>query len=204
MKQLNIKNILIGLSYFTLHSVAQGQVVYSFAETTNGNVVATLSGSFDTNGLTLLTDGINVIDTTPNFVVGNRSQLAATDEVNQQYDVYDLGQNFDSGLGVLPGGVQSVDPDSHTLSFSFGYANQYLLIGGGLANNAIFNPTGAVFGTMTWNGVSLNDMGLGHLTTTPQVVYQNNDTISFVTVPEPSSSMILGLGTMLFTLKRRR
>ncbi len=196
MTSFNIKNIVLGLSSVLLHSMAQGQVVYSFAETTSGDVVATLSGSFDTSSLTFFQDGLNAMDSTPNFIAGSNTQLFVSDEVNNDYDVYELGSSFGSGL--------TANPDSHTLAFSFGYSGEYLVIGGGVANNAILNPTGAKFGTMTWNGVSLNDIGLGSLTTSPKVVYQNNGTISFVTVPEPSSSLLLLIGGVLSTIKRSR
>ena len=61
--------------------------------------------------------------------------------------------------------------------------------------------------TFIWENTTLAAIGLGALSNTPEIVYTagTGDTISFVSVvPEPSSIMMLALGALGFTLRRKR
>ena len=61
--------------------------------------------------------------------------------------------------------------------------------------------------TFIFENTTLAAIGLGALSNTPEIVYTagTGDTISFVSVvPEPSSIMMLALGALGFTLRRKR
>jgi hypothetical protein len=102
-------------------------------------------------------------------------------------------------------------PSSHTTTESFGYTGDQLYVPGATPLNAsAYTPAAGM--SMTWSGMSLADIGLGSLSTTPMTVWNNPNAagdvgaIQFVGSPitEPSSSLLLGLADLRFISRRKR
>ena len=182
---------LMGL--LALSNSAEAVVLVTFSQSGN-DVVATLSGSLllpqdsDRN----LDDSLGALDAS-----GTTNSLYYLFSSPATYDEYTNGQSFASGL--------SQTPNSFSGSVGFGYAFEYILVEGSSSPGGTLSPTG----TWTWNNTTLAAIGLGSLMSTPVIVHRmafsSDDTIQFVsTVPEPSSSVLLGLGATALLFQRRR
>lgn len=181
------------MGFLALSNAAQAVVLVTFSQSGN-DVIATLSGSLllpqdsDRN----LDDSLGALDAS-----GTINSLYYLFSSPATYDEYTNGQSFASGL--------SQTPNSFSGSVGFGYALEYVLVEGSSSPGDTITPTG----TWTWNNTTLAAIGLGSLTTTPVIVHRlapsSDDTIQFVsTVPEPSSSVLLGLGATALVFRRRR
>lgn len=122
------------------------------------------------------------------------------------YDIYSGGSSTDSDL--------IASPDYFT-GDTFGYTGTQVIANDDIESfdgldddNQIVNVLNPST-TWVWENTTLSDIGLGGLSTTSEVVYTSSagDTISFASttsVPEPSSILMLALGAVGFTLRRRR
>ena len=189
------RNLLIAgaLSLLALSNCTQAVVIVTFAQS-GSNVTATLSGSLNLPpvGDRFFDDSNAAFDN----VSGSTTSLFAGKTGAPFGDIYGSGLSFSSGI--------SQNPDSFNGPFSFGYTNTFLTVEGSSLPGGTVTPTG----TWTWNNTTLAGIGLGSLTTTPLIVYQaagaGKDTIQFAAVPEPSASVLLGLGATALLLRRRR
>ncbi len=208
----------VAITIMAASNVAEASITISFSQQ-GSDVVAVASGSLrtaefvtnDTSGQLGFADGISASsnglvafepsDTTGGIVTGGGNLL-----------------NFSTGSGVtsLPTNF-FVSPDS-TSSFTgtaFGFADNSLFIEQGEFDNefdstldvpqfvSIIEPNTV----WTFQNQTLSGIGLGAFSTAgfSQVVYTDNltgDTIVFA--PEPSSMLMLALGAVGFTFRRRR
>ncbi|YCM46978.1 PEP-CTERM sorting domain-containing protein (plasmid) [Verrucomicrobiaceae bacterium 227] len=171
-------------------------------EETGGDVVATISGELDLTGLTRGIDDN----------LGSRGVSAYTSTRLLQIGTSGDGGSFDRySDGTHVAFTLSMAPSSHTISETFGYTGDQLYVPGATPLNAsAYTPAAGM--TMTWSGMSLADIGLGTLSATPITVWNNPNAtgdagaIQFVgsSVPEPSSSLLLGLAGLGFISRRKR
>lgn len=176
-------------------------VITVMFEETGGNVVATISGSMDLIGLTRNLD---------DYLGSRGSGVANTTRLLQ------IGNTDDGGTGDRYAGGEVVDSpismtfSSYIVSEAFGYADGTLWVPGATPLNATdYTPAAGM--SMTWAGSSLADIGLDGLSPTPLTVWNNPNTsgdagaIQFVgPVPEPSSSLLLGLAGLGLISRRKR
>lgn len=186
-------------SSFTLFSPAPAAVLITFQQD-GPHVTATLSGSID---FFFLNSTPSKDLTSPTHSSGGDNTQLWVDDTTP-FDVYMSGVFTESPLTVAPD-----TPDGAGFSglTNFGYEGQLLFVP---ADWSQFD-THTVEGTWRWSNNTLAGIGLGSLTATPEVVYSIvsangdvKDTISINTVPEPSSTLLLGLGAFSLVARRHR
>lgn len=172
----------------TLSSSADAAVVISFSQVGN-DVHGILSGGI----LLSATPSNNDIGSTGSLSA-NTNRLFSWADNNPSWDRYNGGSNQLTGL--------SANPTTFTGSESFGYATSVLYVGAGATPSGIYTPTG----TFIWENNTMTSIGLGNLTSQIAYTAATGDTIVFsaVSVPEPSSTVLLGVGCAAFSLRRRR
>lgn len=161
----------------------------------------------DGNDVKAVTSGeIRVLNTATSInsgdqLVGDSDTLIALDDGILVYSV--------SG-GTTTASSLNADPDNYS-GDSFGYDGETVYADDGQAEfdaglgilvNVMEPET-----TWTWENTTLSAIGLGALDSSGQIVYTadtTNDTISFVLVPEPSSTLMLAIAASGFVLRRKR
>lgn len=125
---------------------------------------------------------------------------------------------LDSGLiNVVTGGTAGtsglIASPTDFNGDSFGFDGVSVFFGGDVSREIELGPGNILVNviepetTFIFENTTLAAIGLGALADTPEIVYTSGtgDTISFVSaVPEPSSIMMLALGALGFTLRRKR
>ena len=181
-----INRFLAGaLLVLCVNGTANAGVIIYFSEVA-GNVVGTTSGS-------IVVPPEGVPNAGPDFAQGGESELFYfAGELHEWTD----GTYTASGLLATPAAAQGD---------GFGYSVGSLYLP--RAATGEFSPET----TFEWFETTLEDIGLGYLTTLPFIVYElNGETISFAlaaaAVPEPASGAALMGGLVLGwgILRRRR
>ena len=198
-------------------SAAEASITISFTEQgndviaiTRGSLRTAQFGSFDRSGVLGFAEGISA----------SSEGLIAVDPAGSATGGTILDFNNNSGVFSLPDAflVSSATPSFFTgTAFGFGFADNSLFIEDGEARNGGFDDSVGIGGASvaiiepttvwTFQNQTLEDIGLGFLSTpdASQIVYTDNltgDTIIFI--PEPSSMLMLALGAVGFTFRRRR
>ena len=183
MKKI-IQRLFAGALFFACVASAKAGVIIYFSEI-EGNVFGITSGS-------ILVPANGLFEGGGEFTTGDEYRLFNSIVQIQEWS----GGNFySSGLQAEPGAAYGD---------GFGYSYDDLLLPTA-ATGEFFPET-----TFEWAEASLEYIGLGHLTTTPFLVYElNGQTISFAfapsSVPEPASCAALaGLFVLGFGVLRRR
>ena len=181
-----------------LTSQAEAGVIWTF-EQDGPNVTAVVGGSFS-----VVIGERNHLGTGPAFIVDATSMIA----VNGNY----------VGMGAA-GTPVVIDPLGPTLSVVgsgvFGHIGDGLYWDASLGNTLAAGTDVAGGGTvpsLTWNGTTLDTIfGGGFFDNGPVTAWTldsgaSTDTISFVAaaVPEPSSSLLIGLGAFGLLARRKR
>jgi len=176
-----------------LTSGLNAAVVICFEQVGN-NVIASTSGSFTVPDAS---DQVTGLSYSRNQISSGPDRFGYTGSPTGLFnDVYQNGFHTTSGLNFNP------DPNSAT-GDTFYYSQNNVAVSRSAAAGSIYTPNT----TWTWNNNTLAGIGLGSLTTAEEVVYTSagGDTISFVSkVPEPSSTLLLGLGGLGLILRRKR
>lgn len=177
IRYLTIAGTLLLATLLTTASVNAGLVI-GFEESA-GDVIATTSGAI------VVPASVNQTFT-GDFLSGDTDNLVGASGSTSR---------FDGGITVLS--LLDVDPSSFSGS-TFGYFLEFIYFDAANTPGSTVSPST----TWTWDSTTLAGIGLGSLTASPSLVYTatNGETISFVrtsapAVPEPSSLLLLGLGS---------
>ncbi len=192
MKTKSILALAI-IAIISLVGQANAAIVIRFKET-DGNVVATTTGSFQVPSIPYTST------TSSTFSAANSFQFYY---VHGNHGLWIGGTPVASDLSISP---TTAEGDT------FGYSVATLLLPSGLTHGSTYTPNT----TWTWSGQTLADIGLGHLTKTPVLVFTGPassgfDTISIATislssVPEPTTTALFigGVAAAFTALRRRR
>jgi hypothetical protein len=197
------------ITFGSLVGGANAAIVIRFEEVppeTGSSIItttATATGFLDLTGVTPFresTSGITTNSTSASF--------------NSSGELFSFGTFDSTGSSDYYSGF----PVATTLSFSrspqvgtdttFRIFSGFLYLPSTASDNEIFSAD-EIVGRWEWRfGGGLDFLGLGDLTTTPTTVFQLDggvqDTIQFALVPEPASSVLLGLGGLAFLARRKR
>ena len=170
----------------------QGAILVTYGDST-GNLVVTWSGSIDVSGANVadsLGAGTHEID--DYWVYGHT--LRSTQDTDDIYGFNGITPTLFTEAVNLTASSSSGD------SFGIGNFNT-------ISNLYIYIPAGytgqQIDGSMTFNGVTAASVGLVDQTITWGAGGSQRE-ITITTVPEPSSTALLGLGGLALMLRRRR
>lgn len=179
---------------------AQSAILVTFEHQTTGILTATITGTLDLNGLTRTDDDISVGRTRNRVGTGN--QLSSL-----------VAPGYDSYQGELVASFGVNTPVSRNLSVSFGFNGNTIFLPStvGLNETVVVDST---WGFWSWQNATLENIGLGNITSTPLTVWNNpnasgtDGAIQFVSigsipVPEPSSNMLSAFAGLLIWRRRR-
>lgn len=170
------------ITFASLAGGANAALLITFEEV-GGDVIATTSGS-------LVVPASPDVNFSGNFLVGGDNSLSY------------LTGNFNLYYGGTFGGMSiSLTPSSGSGS-TFGIEASAIYLDSTAAVGSSYTPAT----TWTWSGQTLSSIGLSSLTSSPTTVYtaKNGSTVSIASIPEPSSTLLLGFGAGSFLVLRRR
>jgi hypothetical protein len=114
------------------------------------------------------------------------------------YELFDGGTAESlTGFGGIVGGSTGTG-GFNGVQFFIGGAND-----GAAPSSSIFDFDGLGV-SQTWSNKTLADIGAASFNDTTAWTSSAEDTVSFTTVPEPSSTALVGLGALAIALHRRR
>jgi hypothetical protein len=178
--------VLALAALFACLTPSHAGVVVTFRQI-GSDVVASTSGSITTPG------GLNAGIATEETYSANPFSLLY---LNGNFKaVFFFATNFQSGLSGAPNTASG----DH-----FGYNGTDLYVADHVNVNSEYSPNT----TWTWTNRTLAGIGLGSLSSTPQVVWAGNwggagNTISFAAIPEPCSGLLL-VGSLACGILRRK
>ncbi|BDS07668.1 hypothetical protein NT6N_27080 [Oceaniferula spumae] len=185
----------IAVGVCMLPALAGAAVTVTFRQNPNGTVTGILSGTLSLPTGTQVTAGAPPSDQ----FAGDSSNLSFVSSASN----YQIGLSY----GSITASELDIAPDAFTGPETFGFNGSNLSMGLAPVPGGSVTPVG----TFVWSAADLftvfgeSKLDLG-IWMNPQVAWTatSGDTISFVAVPEPSSSLMVTLGAGLLMLRRRR
>ena len=195
MKLISKTNILSVALCATcaLNGVANGAVML-IVQPVGPNVVATFSGTVDLTGLSNVLGGGTV--STSSFSGFLPAEASVGIGGSAEFEPWGGGSN--SGPSSTGGGTVRLPPDTST--------GQFFGLGGPPVDHHVWVPAGytsgdPIAGSSTWENATIQTLGLVNGT---YDYSWGNDSAVLVVVPEPSSVLLIGMGTLAVCSRRRR